>query len=61
MYSFGEEMVIGGDITAIWQAATDVDAWPSWDPHEEKAVRADMRLTFRALETEARRREQARA
>src|SRR4029077_17963897 len=37
MYSFGEEMVIEGDITAIWQAATDVAAWPSWDPHEEKA------------------------
>src|SRR5690348_3423225 len=37
MYSFGEEMVIEGDITAIWQAATDVDAWASWDPHEEKA------------------------
>lgn len=144
MYSFGEEMVIEGDITAIWRAATDVTAWPSWDPHEEKArldgpfapgangwnkpkgapagtftitgvepermwsaragipfgslrgvsryeplgdrrvrvskvfevhgpftpifrliwekgVRADMRLTFRALETEARRREQASA
>ncbi len=144
MYSFGEEMVIEGDITAIWQAATDVAGWPSWDPHEEKArldgpfapgtkgwnkpkgapagtftitavepermwsaragipfgtlrgvnryeplgdgrvrvskvfevhgpftpvfrliwekgVRADMRLTFRALETEARGREQARA
>jgi hypothetical protein len=37
MYSFGEEMVIEGDITAIWQAATDVAAWPRWDPHEEKA------------------------
>ena len=144
MYSFGEEMVIEGDITAIWQAATDVADWPGWDPHEEKArldgpfargtkgwnkpkgapagtftitavepermwsaragipfgslrgvnrceplgdsqvrvskafevhgpfapvfrliwekgVRADMRLTFRALETEARRRQQARA
>jgi hypothetical protein len=23
MYSFGEEMVIEGDITAIWQAVTD--------------------------------------
>jgi len=37
MYSFGEEMVITGDITVIWQTATDVAAWPSWDPHEEKA------------------------
>ena len=40
MYSFGEEMVIEGDITAIWQAVTDEAAWPSWDPHEEK-VRLD--------------------
>jgi hypothetical protein len=37
MYSFGEEMVIEGDVAAVWQAATDVAAWPSWDPHEEKA------------------------
>ena len=31
MYSFGEEMVTEGDITAIWQAVTDEAAWPSWD------------------------------
>src|SRR5581483_1571039 len=37
MYSFTEEMVIEGDIAAIWQDATDVAAWPGWDPHEEKA------------------------
>ena len=37
MYSFGEQMVIEGDIAAVWQVATDVEAWPSWDPHEEKA------------------------
>ncbi len=37
MYSFGEEMVIEGDIAAVWQVATDVDNWPSWDPHEQKA------------------------
>ena len=37
MYSFGEDMTIEGDITAVWQAATDVDSWPSWDPHEQKA------------------------
>ena len=37
MYSFGEELVIEGDIAAVWQAATDVAAWPTWDPHEEKA------------------------
>ena len=37
MYSFGEDAVVHGDIAAIWRVATDVDAWPSWDPHEEKA------------------------
>lgn len=37
MYSFGEEMSIHGELAAIWQVATDVAAWPSWDPHEEKA------------------------
>jgi hypothetical protein len=37
MYAFGEETVIEGDITAIWQVATNVAAWPSWDPHEQKA------------------------
>jgi hypothetical protein len=37
MYSFTEEAIITGDITAIWATATDVPAWPSWDPHEEKA------------------------
>ncbi len=37
MYSFGEEMIIEGEITAVWQVATDVAGWPSWDPHEEKA------------------------
>src|ERR1043166_1100049 len=37
MYSFGEQMIIKGDITAIWQAATDLAACPSWGPHGEKA------------------------
>src|SRR5690348_15155234 len=37
MYSFSEEAIITGDIDAIWATATDVAAWPSWDPHEEKA------------------------
>ena len=37
MYTFGEELIIEGDIAAIWEVATDVAAWPSWDPHEEKA------------------------
>ena len=37
MYTFSEEAVITGDLGAIWATATDVPAWPSWDPHEEKA------------------------
>ena len=37
MYSFTEETILSGDISAIWAAATDVTAWPAWDPHEEKA------------------------
>lgn len=37
MYSFTEEATISGEINAVWVAATDVPAWPSWDPHEEKA------------------------
>jgi hypothetical protein len=37
MYSFGEELVIEGDITTVWQTATDVASWPGWDPHEQKA------------------------
>ena len=37
MYSFGEEMVIEGDIAVLWSTAVDVPNWASWDPHEEKA------------------------
>jgi hypothetical protein len=37
MYSFGEEMIIQGDVAAVWETATDVASWSSWDPHEEKA------------------------
>ena len=37
MYSFGEHMVIEADLAAVWQVATDVAGWPSWDPHEQKA------------------------
>jgi hypothetical protein len=32
-----EERVISGDINNVWRIATDVNAWPSWDPHEESA------------------------
>jgi hypothetical protein len=37
MYSFSEETVIDGAIGAVWQVATDIAGWPSWDPREEKA------------------------
>ena len=37
MYSFNEETVIDGAIGTVWQVATDIAGWPSWDPHEEKA------------------------
>jgi hypothetical protein len=37
MYSFGEEAVITGSISTVWQVATDIGGWPSWDPHEQKA------------------------
>jgi hypothetical protein len=36
-YSFSEEAIISGDITSVWATAVDVPAWPSWDPHEERA------------------------
>ncbi len=32
-----EERVITGDIDTLWQIVTDVNAWPTWDPHEEAA------------------------
>jgi hypothetical protein len=56
MYSFGEEMVIAGDIFEVHGPFA-----PLFRLIWEKGVRADMRLTFTALETEARRLEQARA
>src|SRR5262249_7968799 len=37
MDSFAEQARTPGDIGAVWAMATDVPAWPSWDPHEEKA------------------------
>jgi len=37
MYSFSEEAVINGAVNTVWQVATDIAGWPSWDPHEEKA------------------------
>src|SRR6202034_445509 len=35
--SFSEEAIISADITSVWATAIDVPAWPSWDPHEERA------------------------
>lgn len=32
-----EEQIIRGTLEAIWDVATDVDCWPTWDPHEESA------------------------
>jgi hypothetical protein len=32
-----EERVINGDVDTVWRIATDVNAWSSWDPHEEAA------------------------
>ena|SRR5579859_2405885 len=37
MYSFREEAIISGDVSAVWAVATDVAGWQSWDPHEEKS------------------------
>jgi hypothetical protein len=37
MYSFSEDAVITGATSTVWQVASDVAEWPSWDPHEQKA------------------------
>jgi hypothetical protein len=29
--------VIKGDLETVWDIETDVNRWPSWDPHEEDA------------------------
>ena len=31
------EKIIKGDLATIWKIGTDVNNWPSWDPHEEGA------------------------
>lgn len=40
MYEIAAEAVITGGIEAVWRVATDVNAWPDWDPHE-RAARLD--------------------
>jgi Polyketide cyclase / dehydrase and lipid transport len=32
-----EERLISGDIETLWRIVTDVNGWPTWDPHEEAA------------------------
>jgi hypothetical protein len=32
-----EERLISGDIETLWRIVTDVNRWPTWDPHEEAA------------------------
>jgi hypothetical protein len=34
MYVLSEQVIITGDIAAVWEVATDVPRWPEWDPHE---------------------------
>ncbi len=37
MYEIIEQATISGDVAIVWAVATDVDRWPTWDPHEEGA------------------------
>jgi hypothetical protein len=32
------ERIIEGDINNVWKISTDVNNWPTWDPHEESAM-----------------------
>jgi hypothetical protein len=31
------EKIINGSLENVWNISTDVNNWPSWDPHEEAA------------------------
>jgi hypothetical protein len=33
---FSDSATIRGELGAIWQAAIDVQSWPSWNPHYEQ-------------------------
>jgi hypothetical protein len=37
MYKITAETIIRGDISEVWAIVTDVQNWPTWDPHEESA------------------------
>ena len=37
MYEFSESTIIKADLARAWAITTDVNAWPSWDPHEVDA------------------------
>lgn len=37
MYRISAAAVIDGELDRVWAVATDVDNWPSWDPHEQAA------------------------
>ncbi|PXX71486.1 polyketide cyclase/dehydrase/lipid transport protein [Nocardia tenerifensis] len=33
LLKFGETATISGDLASIWDTATDVERWSTWDPH----------------------------
>ncbi|BFU45652.1 hypothetical protein KRMM14A1004_38890 [Krasilnikovia sp. MM14-A1004] len=37
MYTISADATITADLDAVWTTVTDVEAWPTWDPHEEQA------------------------
>jgi hypothetical protein len=40
VFEFSARAVITADPEAVWRVVTDVEKWPSWDPHE-RAARLD--------------------
>lgn len=37
MYEITADAVVEGDVETLWTVATDVNNWPSWNPHEQAA------------------------
>lgn len=37
MYRIKAETIIQGEINVVWDIVTDVNRWPTWDPHEQEA------------------------